>query len=340
MTKKNEYKKTRFFEKISRIRAGDYKIGDFMIADAKDVDVAGGVASMGLRRDRETGKIAGYRNRPEFLQQVRDLIKQDILDIMLSSTATIEQLADEGAFENSKIMPAFRGNEATDAWVGIRGGRYRDFPPRPYRGAALEFARAPLCLYSLTYINDAEHDASSLEAYVRFRADARMNGKMHFLEVFNPNVETGLSSDQVGFFINDCVVRTLASLTRQEKPEFLKVAYNGPGSLEELVQHDPSMVVGIMGGGGGTHRDTFELLAQAERYGARLALFGRKINGAEDQCLMITWMRRVVDRKVNSIEAVRGYHADLQRQGCVADRSLENDLQITDSMLKDAVTET
>ncbi|GBR68655.1 beta/alpha barrel domain-containing protein [Gluconobacter kanchanaburiensis] len=336
MTTSPDYRNTRFWEKLSRIRAGQYRTGDFMIADAKDVDVAGGVPSMGRCRDEATGASGRLRTRPEFLDQVRELIRQDVLDIMLSSTATIEQLTDEGVFDGTKVLSAFRGNEATDAWVGIRGGRYRDFPPRPYRGAALEFARAPLCLYSITYINDAEHDASSLETYARFRAEARANDKMHFLEVFNPNVETGIAEDQIGFFINDCVIRTLASLTRRERPEFLKVAYNGPASLEELAGHDPSMVIGVLGGGSGTHRDTFELLSQAERYGARLALFGRKINGSEDQCAMIRWMRRVVDRDVSAEEAVRGYHGDLQKQGLVPDRSLEKDLQITDSILKKA----
>ncbi len=324
---------TRFAEKIARIRAGEYLIGDFMLADAKDVDLAGGVPAMGQRRDA-SGNISGMRTRPEFHQQIRALIKQDILDIMLSSTSTIEQLAAEGLFDGSRVLAAFRGNEATDAWVGIRGGRYREYAPIPYRGAALEFAVAPVCLYSMTYVNDARLDVASLEAYARFRADARANGLMHFLEVFNPNIETGIAADEIPRFINDSIVRTLASLTKAERPEFLKVAYNGPESLEELVCHDPSVVVGVLGGGHGTHRDTFELLAQTERHGGRLALFGRKINNAEHQPSLIAWMRRVVDHQATSLEAVRGYHADLQRLGLRADRPLETDSQITEDVLR------
>lgn len=231
-------------------------------------------------------------------------------------------------------MPAFRGNEATDAWVGIRGGRYRESAPLPYRGAALEFARAPLSLYSLTYVNDALLDVASLEAYARFRADSRAQGISHFLEVFNPGIDVGLSTDAVPAFINDCIIRTLAALTRAERPEFLKVAYNGPDALEELVTHDSGMVVGVLGGGQGTHRDTFELLAQTERHGGRLALFGRKINAAEDQPSIVRWMRRVVDLEVSPAEAVRGYHADLQQLGLQPDRPLETDSQITEDVLR------
>lgn len=330
---KLDHQHTRFAEKIARIRAGQYRTGDFIIADAKDADLAGGVTAMGPRRDRN-GNAAGYRTRPEFHDQIRALIKQDEVDIMLASTATIETLVNERAFDGTRVLAAFRGNEATDAWVGIRGGRYRESAPRPYRGAALELALAPICLYSLTYINDAEHDAASLETYAQFRAETRKQGLMHFLEVFNPNVNTGLSPAEMPAFINDCIIRTLASLTQSERPEFLKVAYNGPDALEELVMHDPSVVVGVLGGGQGTHRDTFELLAQTERRGGRLALFGRKINGAEHQPSMITWMRRVVAREVSPKEAVSGYHGDLQRLGLQPDRHLETDSQIMEDVLR------
>ncbi len=47
-------------------------------------------------------------------------------------------------------------------------------------------------------------------------------------------------------------------------PQFLKVAYNGPAAMEELAAYDPSLVVGILGGGSGTLRDTFELVRQAK----------------------------------------------------------------------------
>ncbi len=65
-------------------------------------------------------------------------------------------------------------------------------------------------------------------------------------------------------------------------PKFLKLQYNGPRAMEELASYDPThLIVGILGGAAGTARDTFELLSQAEKYGARVALFGRKIHRAE-----------------------------------------------------------
>jgi sugar/nucleoside kinase (ribokinase family) len=41
--------------------------------------------------------------------------------------------------------------------------------------------------------------------------------------------------------------------------------------------------VGVLGGSVGTTHDAFELPHSAKRYGARVALFGRKINAAEHQ---------------------------------------------------------
>jgi hypothetical protein len=84
-------------------------------------------------------------------------------------------------------------------------------------------------------------------------------------------------------FINDSIMRTLAGITSSQRPLFLKTAYNGAAALAELVEHDPSLAVGILGGDSGTTRDTFELLDRVQAHGARLALFGRKIQYADSQ---------------------------------------------------------
>ena len=324
---------TRYSEKLARLRAGMGRKGDYMIADAKDSDVTGGVLATGPRRDA-TGQIVGARTRPEFLDQIRKVIDQDVVDIMLTSAGNMDVLARGGAFDGRAIQPAFRANETTCVWANMRHAGYAQTPSRPYRGADLAFAPAKLCLYSLTFNNNTEADARALEAYSAFRRDARAAGVKHFLEVFNPNVPDAVGSAEMGAYVTDCIIRLMSSLTSTERPEFLKVAYNGPKAMEELAGHDPSMVVGVLGGAGATHRDTFELIAQSERYGARLALFGRKINQAEDQCHLIHWMRAVADGNVTPEAAVKGYHADLEALGLRPDRTLANDLQITADVLR------
>lgn len=324
---------TKYAEKIARIRAGTYAPGDFVLADAKDADVTGGIRSTGPRRDA-SGKVTGHRTRPEFLDQMRDVVAQGEIDILLGSAGNIQALTKSGTFEASGVQPAFRANETSDVWLNIRGSRYSEAPSRPYRGANLEFAPADLCLYSITFNNDVDADIAALERYGAFRREAREAGIRHFLEVFNPNRKGAVAAEEVGGFVTDSIIRLLASLTEEERPEFLKVAYNGPAAMQELASHDPSMVVGVLGGAGATHRDTFELVAKSERYGARIALFGRKINQAEDQCTMISWIRRVASRDVDPVEATRGYRAELESAGIKPDRALEDDLCITADVLK------
>ena len=138
----------------------------------------------------------------------------------------------------------------------------------------------------------------------------------------------------VPHYINDCIVRCLAGVTKADRPQFLKIAYNGPKALEELASFDPSITVGVLGGGAGTTRDCFELLNQAEKYGARVALFGRKINLAEDPLAMVSFMREVASGNIQPLEAVKAYHGSLQKSGLTAIRALAADSEITEKVLK------
>ena len=135
--------------------------------------------------------------------------------------------------------------------------------------------------------------------------------------------------------MNDSIVRTLAGVTKSERPVFLKMAYNSAAALSELVTHDPSLVVGILGGSAGTTRDTFELLHQAEASGARVALFGRKIQRAESQLDLVGLMRPVLRGELTPADAVRAYHDALDKAGIAPQRALDADLQVTDPALRD-----
>ena len=100
--------------------------------------------------------------------------------------------------------------------------------------------------------------------------------------------------------------------------------------MEELAQYDPNLVVGILGGGAGTTYDAFRLIHDAQKYGARVALFGRKINHAEHQLAFIEMLRLITDGKLSPEEAVRAYHGVLQGKGIKPQRALDEDLKLTD----------
>lgn len=82
----------RLDRKLASIAAGRYTPDDFVIADAKDADMASGLACAGP----VTSGLAGpgrYRTRAEYLDAMRVLAAQGELDIMLTSASNGERLA-------------------------------------------------------------------------------------------------------------------------------------------------------------------------------------------------------------------------------------------------------
>lgn len=320
-------------QKLARIKAGEYTPTDFIIADAKDGDMAFGMPAPG-----PSSGPRPYLTKADYLDKMRTMTKSGLVDIMLMSASSTETLGNEGLFEDSPVTPAVRLNDTTDIWA-LRGNRYLEKPSRPFATINLEKAHtlAPLGLYSVTFSNDLDHDYATVAAYKEFREKAAKSGMFHFLEVFNPGaaIDTGLSSDDLPFFINDAIARTLAAVASDEHPIFLKMQYNGPKAMEELAAYDPQkIIVGILGGSKGTTRDTLELVAQAERHGARVALFGRKINLADDPVLLVKMMRAVVQGDMTCKEAVGHYHETLVKNGITPTIEYTEDVEITDPILK------
>ena len=334
-------------QKIADIRANPSGSKAFIIADAKDADMAFGITAPGQKRPLNPERVLKsemrWKTLPEYRQQIRDVVQQGLIDIMLCSASNIEQLAiNERLFENSHITPAARANDATDIWV-IRGAEYTKEPSRPFRTATIDHIKcgkidcepnsphigADLGLYSVTFTNNLALDYETLRAFKEFREEAERKSFRYFLEVFDPNVDPGISADMVDGFINDHIIRSLAGVTERGRPVFLKIVYRGPKAMEELAAYDPNLVVGILGGGAGTTYDAFKLIAEAQKYGARVALFGRKINQAEHPLAFIEMLRGIVEHAISPEEAVRAYHGVMQASGIPPLRKLEDDVQLT-----------
>jgi hypothetical protein len=348
-------------KKLAAIRANPHSTREFILADAKDADMAFGVRAPGPRSylaghgerpaqfspEVWTRAEYGYRNLPEFLDIIREITHQGLVDIMLMSAYVNEQLTiKESLFKNSHVTPACRANDTTDVWA-VRHGAYTREPSQPFRSASIdhiqcgeiecerngEIPGANLGLYSVTFVNELNQDREALLWYKAFREEAERKGFRHFLEVFDPNVNSGIPAEKLGEFINDNIIRTLAAVPEAGRPDFLKIVYHGPKAMEELAQYDPNLVVGILGGSAGTTYDAFKLIHDAQKYGARVALYGRKINNAEHQLAFIEMLQFITDGKVTPEEAVRAYHGVLQAKNIKPHRSLEEDLQMTDQAM-------
>src|SRR5499427_263484 len=173
----------------------------FIIADAKDADMAFGARAPGPRtylsqRGERPARFSpeiwtrseyGYRNLPEFLDIIREVVHQGMVDIMLMSAYVNEQLTiKEVLFRNSHVTPAARANDATDVWA-VRHGCYTREAAQPFRTATIDqiqcgkiecdrstndFPGANLGLYSVTFVNDLDQDCETLLAFKEFREEA------------------------------------------------------------------------------------------------------------------------------------------------------------------------
>lgn len=332
--------------KLKRIHADPHGCKDFILADAKDADMALAIGAPGRSPEAHSGELR-YRSLAQFRDIIEQIVEQKLVDIMLMAASTSEVLTiQKRIFDDSPVTPAVRANDTTDIHI-IRGSKYPTSPSMPFRTATLDHIQcghldckpderhlgANLGLYSITYNNDTILDREALEEYKQFRLEAERKGFRHFLEVFDPNRPEVVAPDKIPEFINDAIVRTLGGVTSTGRPLFLKMVYHGPKAMEELVHYDPHLVVGILGGSAGTTYDAFKLLSEARKYGARVALFGRKINNAENQLAFIRFLRYIADGEITAEEAVKAYHGVLQQLGIKPHRSLDEDMRLQTNVM-------
>lgn len=326
-------------EKLARI-ATDSASKDFILADAKDADMAFGLAAPGVKREQASG-ASPYFSIQDYRTNIRAIVEQRLVDIMLMSVSTSDALSvDQRLFEASRVTPAIRANDTTDIWLAGTQAAYGERPSTPFRSAIIDEVvganaigpntpgqpQVNLGLYSITLNNDVALDHATLSAYRTFREEAWKKGFRHFLEVFAPNAPNR-PIDDIPRFVNDSIVRLLAGVGRATRPLFLKIPYFGPAAMEQLAGYDSALVIGILGGSAGTTFDAFQMLWEAKQYGARAALFGRKINSAEHQLSFVEQLRALADGDTAPLEAVKAYHAALKKLGIAPVRSLADDSQ-------------
>ncbi len=326
--------------KLAAIHA-DTSSREFILADAKDADMAFGIGAPGASPENHGGEVR-FKTLDQYREQIRAIVHQGVVDIMLMSAHTNHALTiRDRLFDGSHVTPAARANDTTDVHIA-RGSRYAESPARPFRSASLDHIRcghldcsdeeralgADLGLYSVTFNNDLALDLATLERFREFREEAERKRFRYFLEVFDPNMPGVIGPEVLPRYLNDMIARMLAGVAPSGRPTFLKIVYHGPKALEELVRYDSHLVVGILGGSAGTTRDAFQLLADAQKYGAKVALYGRKINNAENQLAFIQFLRLIVDGVIGPVEAVKAYHGVLGKLGIAPRRPIEEDLKV------------
>src|SRR5690349_5470612 len=175
--------------KLRRLHADPLGCKDFILADAKDADMALAIGAPGRSPEAHSGELR-YRTLQEFRDIIEQIVEQQLVDIMLMAASTSEVLTlHKRIFDDSPVTPAARANDTTDIHI-YRGGRSPSQPSLPFRTATLDHIQcghldcAPderargvsLGLYSITFNNDSILDREALEQYNAFRLEAERKG--------------------------------------------------------------------------------------------------------------------------------------------------------------------
>src|SRR5205085_3925567 len=123
--------------KLARIHADPHGCKDFILADAKDADMALAIGAPGRSPEAHSGELR-YRSLSEFRDLIVQIVEQKLVDIMLMSASTSEALTiHRRLFDNSTVTPAARANDTTDIHI-VRGSKYPAQPSLPFRTATLD----------------------------------------------------------------------------------------------------------------------------------------------------------------------------------------------------------
>src|SRR5437870_11579278 len=92
--------------KLAAIHADPSGCRQFILADAKDADMAFGIGAPGRSPEAHAGETR-FRSLADYREQMRQIVRQGLVDITLMSASSSEVLTiQERLFDDSPVTPA------------------------------------------------------------------------------------------------------------------------------------------------------------------------------------------------------------------------------------------
>ena len=196
--------------KLAAIHADPSGAKDFILADAKDADMAFGIGAAGQSPEMHAGEVR-FRTLAEYREQIRQIVRQGWSTSCscrpapttcsrfrsgCSTTATSRRPpgpttpATCSSFAAERISRSRRGRSARRRSTTFNAAT--SIASRPSDRAAPTWA----CTASRSTTGSTT-TCAALEEYRAFRIEAERKGFRHFLEVFDPNAPHGLTAGEV-----------------------------------------------------------------------------------------------------------------------------------------------
>ena len=97
--------------KLRRLHADPHGCKDFILADAKDADMALAIGAPGRSPEAHGGELR-YRSLAEYREAIEQIVEQKLVDVMLMSASTSEVLSlHKRLFDHSPVTAAVRAND-------------------------------------------------------------------------------------------------------------------------------------------------------------------------------------------------------------------------------------
>ena len=87
------------FVKLQNIKSSNNKPSDFIIADAKDADMAGGIRGPGYVRIKDGTLTDRPDNFSSYVNKMEKMTKSNLIDVMLMSMSSAEILVKKKLFK-------------------------------------------------------------------------------------------------------------------------------------------------------------------------------------------------------------------------------------------------